>query len=183
MRLIDASFHLYIPSATSPQQNLLRSVESAKSDARSASRRIQAETRLRSDCTTLRTERDAALADAAESKRRAALAEEEARTARTQLHRCQRDKAQMVRDSRAALSLARTLDSHTSSDSAYYKRQMAALNEQVQKLNATVAEQNHTIKELRRQRERSMSQNQLSQLRAGGGGGGGGGAKKSRHRK
>ena len=45
---------------------------------------------------------------------------------------------------------------------------------------ATVTEQNHTINELRRQRERSMSQNQLSQLRAGGGGGG---SKKSRHRK
>lgn len=167
---------------TTTKQNLLRSVESAKSDARAASRRIQAETRLRSECTTLRTERDTAYADAAESKRRATLAEEEARTARAQLSRCQRDKAQMERDSRAALSLARTLDSHTSSDSAYYKRQMAALNEQVQKLHATVTEQNHTINELRRQRERSMSQNQLSQLRAGGGGTGGG-SKKSRHRK
>lgn len=163
-----------------PKQNLLRNVESAKSDARAASRRIQAESRLRSECTTLRTERDAACAEAAESRRRATLAQEEARTARAQLGRCQRDKAQMERDSRAALSLARTLDGHTSSDAAYYKRQMAALHEQVQKLHATVTEQNHTISELRRQRERSMSQNQLSQLRAGGGGGG---SKKSRHRK
>ena len=172
-----------------PKQNLLRQVESAKSDARSASRRIQAETRLRSECTTLRTERDAAYAEAAEGKRRATLAEEEARTARVQLTRCQRDKQQMERDSRAALSLARTLDSHTTSDSAYYKRQMATLNEQVHKLQATVTEQNHTIAELRRQRERSMSQNQLSQLRGAGVGGGGGtggtggGSKKSRHRK
>jgi len=170
-------------------QNLLRAVESAKSDARAASRRVQAEARLRAECTALRTERDAALADAAESQRRAALAEEEARQAAAQLVRCRRDRVQMERDSRAALSLARSLDGHAGSDAAYYKRQMAGLTEQVQQLNATVAEQNLTIAELRRQRERSMSQNQLSQLRgsaaAGGGGavgGGGGGGKKSRRK-
>ena len=167
---------------TTRAQNLLRAVEAAKSDARSASRRIQAETRLRSECTTLRTERDAASAEAADAQRRATLAEDEGRAARTQLQRCLHEKARMERDSRAALSLARTLDAHSGSDAAYYKRQMAGLNEQLHQLQATVAEQNLTIAELRRQRERSMSQNQLSQLRAGGGGGtaGGGGGKKAR---
>ena len=164
----------YHPTCVPISQNLLRAVESAKSDARAASRRIQAEARLRSECTALRTERDAAAAEAAEAQRRAALAEAEGRAARAQLQRCLQDRARMERDSRAALSLARSLDAHSGSDAAYYKRQMAGLSEQLHQLQATVAEQNLTIAELRRQRERSMSQNQLSQLRAGGGSGGGG---------
>ena len=166
----------YIPPART--QNLLRAVESAKSDARSASRRIQAETRLRSECTALLTERDTAAAEASEAQRRAALAEDECRAARTQLQRCLQDRARMERDSRAALSLARSLDAHSGSDAAYYKRQMAGLSEQLHQLQATAAEQNLTIAELRRQRERSMSQNQLSQLRAGGGTAGGKKARK-----
>jgi len=152
--------------------NLLRAVETAKSDARSSSRHIQVETRLRGELTTLRTERDAALANAAESKRRATLAEEEVRTARARLTRLQQEKNRIERDSRAALSLAKSLDSHSTSDAGYYKRQIADLNERINVANATIQEQKIEMAGLRRQRERTLSQNQLSQIRAAGGGGG-----------
>lgn len=152
--------------------NLLRAVETAKSDARSSSRHIQVETRLRGEVTALRTERDAALASAAESKRRATLAEEEVRTTRTKLTRLQQEKNRIERDSRAALSLAKSLDSHSTSDAGYYKRQIADLNERINVANATIQEQKIEMAGLRRQRERTLSQNQLSQIRGGGSGGG-----------
>ena len=151
--------------------NLLRAVETAKSDARSSSRQIQVETRLRGEVTALRTERDAALANAAESKRRATLAEEEVRTTRAKLTRLQQEKNRIERDSRAALSLAKSLDSHSTSDAGYYKRQIADLNERINVANATIQEQKIEIAGLRRQRERTLSQNQLSQMRGGGSGG------------
>ena len=88
---------------------------------------MQVEARLRADLSTLRAERNDALAEAAESKRKVELLEDELRTTKTKLNRVIQEKIKMERDSRAAISLARSLDSHASSDSDFYKRKVRCL--------------------------------------------------------
>ena len=112
------------PSPPQRKKNLLRAVESAKSDARDASRAAQVEARLRSEITSLRLERDGALASAADSRRKVSLLEEEAQLTKTRLSRMIQEKVRMERDSRAAMSLARSLDSHSSSDTDFYKHKV-----------------------------------------------------------
>lgn len=85
---------------------------------------VQVEARLRADLSMLRAERNDALAEAAESKRKAELLEEEVRTTKTKLSRLVQEKIKMERDSRAAISLARSLDSHASSDCDFYRRKV-----------------------------------------------------------
>ena len=85
---------------------------------------VQVEARLRADLSALRAERNDALASAAESKRKASLLEEEVRSTKTKLSRVVQEKIKMERDSRAAISLARSLDSHASSDCDFYKRKV-----------------------------------------------------------
>jgi hypothetical protein len=102
----------------------LRTVQTDKSNARDASRVVQVEARLLADLSMLRAERNDALAEAAGSKRKAELLEEEVRTTKTKLNRVIQEKIKMERDSRAAISLARSLDSHASSDCDFYKRKV-----------------------------------------------------------
>lgn len=102
----------------------MRTVESAKAGARDASRVVQVEARLRADLAKLREERNDALAEAAESKRKAHLLDEDARTTKCKLSKVLQEKIKMERDSRAAISLARSLDSHASSDCDFYRRKV-----------------------------------------------------------
>ena len=102
----------------------MKTVEGAKTDARDASRLVQVEARLRADLVMLRTERNDALAEAAEAKRKAELLEEEVRTTKCKLSKVVQEKIKMERDSRAAISLARSLDTHASSDCDFYKRKV-----------------------------------------------------------
>jgi hypothetical protein len=63
-------------------QNLLRAVETSKSDARDASRHAQLEARLRSDLSSLRGERDEALGIAASLRRKVTLLDGDLQTAK-----------------------------------------------------------------------------------------------------
>ncbi|KAL7545243.1 hypothetical protein ACHAWF_008594 [Thalassiosira exigua] len=134
--------------------NLLRAVESSKSEARDASRSAQLESRLRSDVRALRDERDRASADLSDARRKLSLLEEELRLTKSKLGRVAREKAAMERDSRAAISLARSLDHNNSSDANYYKRKVGELGDQLRAARDTVAKQAGTIAELRGERER-----------------------------
>jgi len=149
--------------------NLLRAVEASKSDARDSSRTAQIEARLRGEVSNLRSARENALASASESKRKASFLEEEVRLVKAKLSRVSQEKIKIERDSRAALSLARSLDSHASSDTDYYKRKVAELNDRLQSQQAQNAEQKRLIDEMRKHYERSVSQNRLAQIRAAGG--------------
>mmetsp|Transcript_20673 Transcript_20673/g.29179 ORF Transcript_20673/g.29179 Transcript_20673/m.29179 type:complete len:380 (+) Transcript_20673:108-1247(+) len=104
--------------------NLFKAVETAKSDTRDMSRVAQVEARLRRDITSLRSERDEALSTSAELNRKAVLLEEELRLVRAKLGRVAQEKIKLERDSRAAISLAKSLDSHASSDTDFYKRKV-----------------------------------------------------------
>jgi len=129
--------------------NLLRAVESSKAEARNNSRTAQVEARLRKDMNDLRDDRDKALIELNESRRKQSLLEEELRMTKTRLTRVSQEKNSMERDSRAAISLARSLDNNNSNDMNYYKRKVGELSDKLQSSNETIAKQNQTIAELR----------------------------------
>jgi outer membrane murein-binding lipoprotein Lpp len=112
------------------------------------------------------SKRDEAFGNAAEFKRKATLLDQELHQVKTKLSRVTQDKIKMERDQRATMSLAKSLDIHISSDVDFYKRKVTELNSHVQGLNGVIAEKNRHIDEMRRQIERSMSQNRLANLRA-----------------
>lgn len=129
--------------------NLLRAVESSKAEARNNSRNAQVEARLCKDMNDLRDDRDKALIELNESRRKQSLLEEELRMTKTRLTRVSQEKNSMERDSRAAISLARSLDNNNSNDMNYYKRKVGELSDKLQSSNETIAKQNQTIAELR----------------------------------
>ena len=128
--------------------NLLRAVESSKAEARNNSRTAQVEARLRKDMNDLRDDRDKALIELNESRRKQSLLEEELRMTKTRLTRVSQEKNSMERDSRAAISLARSLDNNNSNDMNYYKRKVGELSDKLQSSNETITKQNQTITEL-----------------------------------
>ena len=149
------------------------------------SRHAQIEARLRSELASLRGERDQALADVSLLKRKAASMEEDLNATKQKLAKSEQEKIKMERDTRAAISLAKSVGSETSSDVDFYKRkvriwiiiarfnrltkphlfQSIELQNQMSAQLALLAEQNTQIEEMRRQQERSMSQNRLASMR------------------
>ena len=80
------------------------------------------ETRLRQNVNTLRDERDKATTENDNLRRKLSLQEEELRLTKTKLGRVQQEKISIERDSRVAVSLARSLDNSTSNDMNYYSK-------------------------------------------------------------
>lgn len=130
---------------------MLRAVESSKAEARDDSRSAQVEARLRADVRSLRDERDRAIAEASDHRRRLALLEDELRLTKSRLGRIAKEKAGMERDSRAAISLARSLDHNNSNDMHYYKRKVAELGDKLQAQQDLISKQMSTISQLRGQ--------------------------------
>ncbi|KAL7497851.1 hypothetical protein ACHAWT_009094 [Skeletonema menzelii] len=112
--------------------NLLRVVESSKEEARDSSRSAQVEARLRQNVNTLRDERDKAISENATNRRKLSLQEEELRLTKSKLSRVQQEKISIERDSRVAISLARSLDNSNSNDASYYKRKVTELSDKLQ---------------------------------------------------
>jgi len=79
------------------------------------------EARLRQNVNTLRDERDKTITENDNLRRKLSLQEEELRLTKTKLGRVQQEKISIERDSRVAVSLARSLDNSTSNDCNYYK--------------------------------------------------------------
>ena len=97
----------------------------------------------------LRDERDQSRIELNESRRKQSLLEEELRMTKTRLTRVSQEKNSMERDSRAAISLARSLDNNNSNDMNYYKRKVGELSDKLQSSNETITKQNQTIADLR----------------------------------
>ena len=140
------------------RQSLLRAVESSKAEIRDTSRSFQVEARLRTNISSLRDERDKALVELSDCRRKQSLLEEELRTTKANLCRITQEKINMERDSRAAIFLARSLDNNNSNDMNYYKRKVGELSDKLQSQQDLVLKQNNTIVELRRQNERSTGE-------------------------
>ena len=128
--------------------NLLRAVEASKADARDGSRAAQIESRLRSEVQQLRDERDKAQSELCDHRRKRSLLEEELRLTKSKLGRVMQEKVSMERDSRAAISLARSLDNNNSNDMHYYKRKVGELTEKVQSQKEKIEKQATVIAEL-----------------------------------
>lgn len=122
--LVQQGLHAYV----NLNQNLLRAVETSKSDARDASRHAQLEARLRSDLSSLRGERDEALGIAASLRRKVTLLDGDLQTAKQKVARVEQEKIKMERDNRAAMSLAKSVGTETSSDVEFYKRKVRFLH-------------------------------------------------------
>ena len=175
-------------------QNLLRTIEATKSETHDSCRAAQNEIRLRSDICSLRLERDEAKASVLEASRKSNLMDEELKLLKSKLARITQERIKMERDSRAAISLARSLDNHTHSDTEFYKRKVrcflnaeeilncmktqnshfiiispklkvADLTDRLKSKDSIIVEQELEIKELKRQVDRSLSQNKLAHLR------------------
>lgn len=106
---------------------MLKAVETSKASARDAARAAQTEARLRGEVSDLRSERDTAIGEHGEARRRVGLLEEEVRLLKSRIAKLTQEKIKVERDARAALSLARSMDSHTADDVEYYKRRVRLL--------------------------------------------------------
>ena len=106
-------------------KNLLQAVEVSKSNTRDISRFAQTEARLRNELSSIRYERDVAKGTNAELKRKSTLLEEEVRMLKTRVGKLTQDKIKIERESRAALGLARSMDSHVASDVEFYRRKVS----------------------------------------------------------
>jgi hypothetical protein len=133
-------------------------VESSKAEARDNSRSAQVEARLRTNISSLRDERDNALVELSDYRRKQSLLEEELRMTKANLSRITHEKIGMERDSRAAIFLARSLDNNNSNDMNYYKRKVGELSDKLQSQQDVVMKLNNTIAELRGQNERSAGE-------------------------
>lgn len=91
------------------------------------------EARLRQNVCSLRDERDKAMSENAANRRKVALLDEELRLTKSKLSRVQQEKVSIERDSRVAVSLARSLDSTNSNDASYYKRKVNELSDKLQR--------------------------------------------------
>ena len=139
-------------------QSLLRAVESSKAEVRDTSRSAQVEARLRTNISSLRDERDKALVELSDCRRKQSLLEEELRTTKANLGRITQEKISMERDSRAAIFLARSLDNNNSNDMNYYKRKVGELSDKLQSQQDLILKHNNTIVELRGQNELSTGE-------------------------
>lgn len=127
----------------------------------------QVEARLRANLANMRSERDAASSQAAESERKAELLADELQLTKLKLGRVSKEKIKIERESRAMISRTRSLENTSSSSVDFYKRKSSELTSQLSAQHALSADQKHQIDELRRQLERHLSQNRLANLRAG----------------
>ena len=121
--------HASEEQSRSSLSNLLRAVEGSKAGARESSRSAQIEARLRAEMNSLRDERDRVVQECAQFRRKLSLLEEENRVTKSKLSKTMSEKLSLERDSRAALSLARSLDSNNHSDLSYYKRKCSDMSD------------------------------------------------------
>ena len=88
-------------------------------------RHAQMEARLRSNLSSLRGERDETLGIAASLRRKVTLLDGDLQTTKQKLARVEQEKIMMEHDSCAAISLAKSVGSETSSDvDEFYKRKV-----------------------------------------------------------
>ena len=132
-------------------------MESSKAEARDSSRSAQVEARLRTEINSLRDERDKAITELSDHRRKLSLLEEELRLTKSKSNRVMQEKICMERDSRAAISLARSLDNNNSNDMNYYKRKVSELSDRLQTQQDLISKQINTISQLRGQQEHSNS--------------------------
>lgn len=105
-------------------QKLLDEVRESNSNIQNTSTAAQVEAHLGNELQIVRSERDKSVEACMELTKKNSLLEEELALIKGKLNRLIQDKMKVERDSRAAISLARSLDMRTSSDAEFYKRKV-----------------------------------------------------------
>jgi len=105
-----------------PLQKLLCEVKASNNSIQTASNAARVESDLAKELQKALLERDKSIESWMELTKKNTLLEEELSLVKGKLHRLMQEKMKVERDSRAAISLARSLDMRTSSDAEFYKR-------------------------------------------------------------
>lgn len=111
-----------------PLQNLLCEVKASNNSIQASSNAAQVESHLAKELQIALSERDKTMESCMELTKTNSLLEEELSLVKGKLHRLMQDKMKVERDSRAAISLARSLDMRTSSDAEFFKRKVRLLH-------------------------------------------------------
>eukprot|EP00980_Cylindrotheca_fusiformis_P010008 scaffold2214_cov139-Cylindrotheca_fusiformis.AAC.5 len=148
--------------------NLLRTLDTSNEETKDNCQAKLLEARLRADLLHMTAKRDEIMEEHAQTEQRANLLDADLADTKAKLTRVQQEKMQVERDQQATMSLANALQGNNQSDVDYYKRKVSELNTHIQGLTAILTEKNRQIESLRREKERSMSQNRLASYRAGG---------------
>ena len=152
-------------------QNLLKSVEGSTEEARDSSQNKLVEARTRADLLQLRSERDSSRKDAMVAERAVALLTSEVTGLKKDRTKLQHDKLRLEREVRSARSFAsglstKLLGAGNQGDLEYYKGKLRELEAHLQGMEASMAEKNKELVELRRCRDRNWSQNRLEAWKA-----------------
>jgi hypothetical protein len=111
-----------------PLQKLLCEVKASNNSIQTVSNAARVESDLAKELQMTLSERDKSIESCLELTKKNTLLEEELSLVKGKLHRLMQEKMKVERDSRAAISLARSLDMRTSSDAEFYKRKARKLH-------------------------------------------------------
>jgi hypothetical protein len=178
------------------KQNLLKAVGTSNEETKDISQSKLIEAKLRADLLHTRSECLEVTEEKLIAYRSLELITIDLSNLKKERIQLKNDKIRLERERRSAQSLVdnyaaaadvRNSEKNNSSDVEYYKRKAVELETHLQGMTARLGEKNREIHELRRDRDRNLSQNRLAALKAsamggsGGNGNGGGNNKKSRH--
>ena len=102
----------------------MKALETSKSCTLASIQKTQVETQLRATITDLQHRLSLSKGQCSQYKNELKLLQEQQSILQTKLMRCQQEKRSMERDSRAALSLARSMDQYGNSDTIFYKKKV-----------------------------------------------------------
>ncbi|OEU12832.1 hypothetical protein FRACYDRAFT_244105 [Fragilariopsis cylindrus CCMP1102] len=177
-------------------KNLLKAVGTSNEETKDMSQSKLIEAKLRADLLHTRSECLEVTEEKLIANRSLELVTIDLSNLKKERTQLRNDKVRLERERRSAQSLVDNYaaadansTNNNSSDVEYYKRKAIELETHLQGMTARLGEKNREIQELRRDRDRNLSQNRLAALKAststsmngGGGKSGGRNNKKSRH--
>lgn len=104
--------------------NLLQALETSKQSCHDYSKHVRTECHLRNEITTLKKQRDTFQETCTIQQNKISNVEEELKMLKGKMTRLMQEKIKVERESRAALSLAKSMDGYNASDVDYYKRKV-----------------------------------------------------------
>lgn len=104
--------------------NLLQALETSKQSCHDYSKHVRTECHLRNEITSLKKQRDTFQETCTIQQQKISNVEEELKMLKGKVTRLMQEKIKVERESRAALSLAKSMDGYNASDVDYYKRKV-----------------------------------------------------------
>ena len=121
--------------------------------------------RLKSTISNLRHELSQSQSQSTEYKHEMILLQEQNSLLKSKIMRFQQERRSMERDSRATLTLVRSMDNHVNLDTQFYKNKAKELSDRLQEQQVMFSEQKGELERMKKLIERGMSQNELERYR------------------